>query len=53
MVGEKGVLAVGDGLEITPLVVPVPMNRIGSDVLTRYDMLVAGRFVRFRPAPTR
>ena len=53
MVGEKGVLAVGDGLEITPLVVPMPMNRIGSDVLTRYDMLVAGRFVRFRPAPTR
>lgn len=52
-VGEKGVLPVGGGIEITPLVVSEPMNRIGSNVLKAYDMLVAGRFVCFRPSKTR
>lgn len=47
--GARGVLAVGEGLEIAPLVVAEPMNRIGSDVLTAYDMLIAGRYVFFRP----
>jgi hypothetical protein len=47
--GEKGVLPVCHGLEITPLVVPEPMNRIGADVLARYDMLIAGRYIFFRP----
>lgn len=47
--GEKGVLPVCHGLVITPLVVPQPMNRIGADVLARYDMLIAGRYIFFRP----
>jgi hypothetical protein len=46
--GERGVLPVGEGLEISPRVVPEPMNRIGSDVLAAYDMLIAGRYVFFR-----
>ena len=51
LVGKKGVLPVGDGIEVSPLVVPAPMNRIGSDVLTAYDMLIAGRYVGFRRHP--
>ena len=50
LVGKKGVLPVGDGIEVSPLVVAAPMNRIGSDVLKGYDMLIAGRYVSFRPA---
>ena len=55
LVGKKGVLPVGDGVEVSPLVVPGPMNCIGADVLTSYDMLIAGRYVSFRrrtPRPT-
>lgn len=48
LVGKKGVLPVGDGLELSPLVVSGPMNRIGSNVLKEYDMLVAGPYVAFR-----
>ena len=48
LVGKKGVLPVGDGVEVSPLVVSGPMNRIGADVLTAYDMLIAGRYVSFR-----
>ena len=48
LVGKKGVLPVGDGIEVSPLVVPAPMNRIGADVLSAYDMLIAGRYVSFR-----
>ena len=50
LVGKKGVLPVGDGIEVSPLVVSAPMNRIGSDVLKKYDMLIAGRYVSFRSA---
>ena len=31
LVGKKGVLPVGDGIEVSPLIVSAPMNRIGSD----------------------
>ena len=48
LVGKKGVLPVGDGIEVSPLVVSAPMNRIGSDVLKEYDMLVSGPYVAFR-----
>ena len=51
LVGKKGVLPVGDGIEISPFVVSAPMNRIGSDVLIAYDMLIAGRYVSFRRHP--
>lgn len=50
LVGKKGMLPVGDGIEVSPLVVSTPMNRIGSDVLKKYDMLIAGRYVSFRSA---
>jgi len=51
--GEPGSLAVGPdlSLEISPLVVDSrdpSMNRIGSDTLRRYDMLVDGFEVSFR-----
>ncbi len=49
LVGKKGVLPVGDGIEVSPLVVSAPINRIGSDVLKEYDMLIAGPYVAFRP----
>ena len=48
LVGKKGVLPVGNGIEVSPLVVLGPMNRIGSNVLKEYDMLVAGPYVAFR-----
>ena len=48
-VGKRGTLPVGDGLAVSPFVVSGPMNRIGSDVLVEYDMLIAGRYVFFRP----
>ena len=47
-VGEKGVLELSCGVEITPMIVEEPMNRLGSDTLRLYDMLVAGPFVAFR-----
>ena len=53
--GVPGELAVGPdlSLEIAPLVVDTKdpsMNRIGSDTLRRYDMLVDGFTVSFRKA---
>ena len=50
LVGKKGVLPIGDGIEVSPLVVSGSMNRIGADVLPAYDMLIAGRYVSFRRA---
>jgi hypothetical protein len=52
--GESGRLVVGRdlALEISPLVVDSrdpSMNRIGSDTLRRYDMIVDGFKVSFRP----
>lgn len=49
-VGEKGILRLTPHaeLEITPLLVPQPLNRIGVDVLREYDMLVEPRAVAFR-----
>ena len=46
--GAPGVLDVADGIEISPVVVAEPMNRIGADTLLRYDMFVDGMSVRFR-----
>ena len=54
--GETGTLTLGVPLQITPLLVPSPMNRIGADTLRRYDLLIERRAVAFRPfvapAPT-
>ncbi len=52
VVGEKGVLRLSPGaeLEIAPLLVSQPLNRIGADTLRKYDMLVEPRAVAFRKA---
>lgn len=48
--GRRGSLRLGsEALEISPLLVPAPMNRIGADALLSYDMLVESARVRFRP----
>ena len=47
--GETGTLTLGVPLQITPLLVPSPMNRIGADTLRRYDLLIERRAVAFRP----
>lgn len=46
--GEKGVLDLAGGIEIKPMIVEEPMNRLGADTLRAYDMLVAGPFAAFR-----
>lgn len=51
--GEKksglGALMLGENVEISPLLVASPMNRIGADTLLSYDMLVdSAGVVRFR-----
>ena len=50
--GAEGDLFVGIPLKVRPMIVPDSagdMNRIGSDVLRRYDMVVEPRRVAFRP----
>lgn len=49
VVGKEGPLMLGIPVTVRPMVVPEPMNRIGSDTLRRYDMLVGWRRVAFRP----
>ena len=46
--GRRGSLRLGSDVEISPLLVAAPMNRIGSDTLLAYDMLVDSAAVRFR-----
>ena len=46
--GRAGMLKLGIDVEISPLLVAEPMNRIGADTLLSYDMLVDFRQVRFR-----
>lgn len=50
VVGEKGVLKLHPKaeIEITPLLVHEPLNRIGSDTLRKYDLLIEPRAVAFR-----
>lgn len=38
--GKPGPLALGEDVGIAPLLVRIPMNRIGADTLLKYDMLV-------------
>ena len=38
--GKPGPLALGEDVGIVPLLVRIPMNRIGADTLLKYDMLV-------------
>lgn len=38
--GKPGPLALGEDVGIAPLLVQIPMNRIGADTLLKYDMLV-------------
>lgn len=49
-VGEKGTLHLEPhaSLDIAPLVVDEPLNRIGADTLRRYDLLIEPRAVAFR-----
>ena len=46
--GRTEKLKLGMDVEISPLLVAEPMNRIGADTLLAYDMLVDLRQVRFR-----
>ena len=46
--GRKGPLKLGSEVEISPLIVDAPMNRIGADALLAYDMLVEQAQVKFR-----
>ena len=46
--GKKGSIGLGTDVEISPLLVGSPMNRIGADTLLAYDMLVDMSKVRFR-----
>ena len=46
--GRKGKLKLGIDVEMAPLLVGAPMNRIGADTLLAYDMLVDLAQVRFR-----
>jgi len=46
--GRTEKLGLGTDVEISPLLVAEPMNRIGADTLLAYDMLVDFRQVRFR-----
>ncbi len=47
--GAPGELFAGIPLAVRPLVVKMPMNRIGSDTLQRYDMVVEPSRIAFRP----
>ena len=46
--GKPGKIRLGTDLEIAPLIVGAPMNRIGADALLAYDMLVEKNQVKFR-----
>lgn len=46
--GRTEKLKLGMDVEISPLLVAEPMNRIGADTLLAYDMLIDLRQVRFR-----
>lgn len=50
VVGEKGMLNLRPHaeIEISPLLVPQPLNRIGSDTLRKYDLLIEPGAVGFR-----
>ena len=50
VVGEPGTLKLTPGaeLEVSPLLVPQPLNRIGSDTLRKYDLLIEPRAVAFK-----
>lgn len=46
--GRAGQIGLGIDVEIAPLVVGGPMNRLGADALLSYDMLVEQAQVKFR-----
>lgn len=52
VVGEKGILKLSPAceIEVEPMLSEEPLNRIGSDVLRNYDILVEPRAVAFRKA---
>lgn len=54
VVGEKGILRLSPAceIEVAPLLSQEPLNRIGSDVLQKYDILIEPRAVAFRKAKT-
>lgn len=55
VIGEKGALMLAPDakIEIAPLLVPQPLNRIGADTLSKYDMLIEPRAVAFRKDKTK
>ena len=53
VVGKEGELMLGIPVTVRPMVVQEPMNRIGTDTLLKYDLLVGWRRVAFRPRPAK
>ena len=49
--GEPGEITLGERVKVAPLLVRMPMNRIGADTLLKYDMLVDFGRVGFCEAP--